>query len=254
MSTNENFKLIEKAAGLVRSARHAVAFTGAGISTPSGIPDFRSARTGLWEQDDPMQVASLTSFYYTPERFYNWLRPLASTCLSAQPNPAHLALADLEKAGLLKAVITQNIDDLHLQAGSKNVLELHGSLRTFTCMGCHQSLPGRDILPAFIGSGKHPLCPNCQAILKPDIVLFEESLPTSTWYKAESHAQMADLMIVVGSSLSVTPAAYIPQEAVNSGAKLIILNQTPTYLDSIASVRLSADVAQVLPALVSSIL
>jgi len=240
---------IKKAAGLIQSARYAVAFTGAGISTPSGIPDFRSARTGLWEKDDPMQVASLTSFLHTPERFFNWLRPLALTSLSASPNPAHLALAELENSGFLKAVITQNIDDLHVQAGSHNVLELHGSLRTLSCTGCHRSFSARDFMPAFIDSGTLPSCPECRSLLKPDIVLFEESLPAKTWYQAEVHARMADLMIVAGSSLTVTPAAYIPQEAVESGAQIIIINQTPTYLDEIAAILLPLDVAEVLPAI-----
>lgn len=245
---------IQKAAGLIRSARHLVACTGAGISTPSGIPDFRSARTGLWEKDDPMQVASLTSFRYTPQIFFNWLRPLAHTSLSATPNPAHQALADLETAGLLQAVITQNIDDLHLQAGSRAVLELHGSLRTLSCTGCHQTFPARDFLPTFLQDGKIPLCPECQAVLKPDIVLFEEQLPAETWHQAEFHAHTADVMLIAGSSLTVTPAAYIPLEAHEAGARIILINQTPTFLDEVAAIRLPLDVAEALPAIVQQVL
>jgi len=246
--------LIEKTAGLIRSARHAVAFTGAGISTPSGIPDFRSAQTGLWEKDDPMEVASLTSFFHTPERFFNWLRPLARSCIAANPNAAHIALADLEKAGYLKAVITQNIDDLHSRAGSRIIMELHGSLRSLTCQGCHQVYSSQVYFPDFIESGIPPTCPVCHALLKPDIVLFEEGLPATTWYQAEAQARQADLMIVVGSSLTVTPAAYIPQIVVESGAKVIIINRTPTYLDKIATVRLPLDVAEVLPAIAKQVL
>jgi len=254
MIPEQYLSAIEKAAGLVRSARHAVAFTGAGISTPSGIPDFRSAQTGLWERDDPMEVASLTSFLHTPERFFNWLRPLARTSIAANPNPAHFALADLEKTGHLKAVITQNIDDLHTRAGSQIIFELHGSLRSLSCLVCHHSYSAQEFLPEFIESGIPPTCSVCHALLKPDIVLFEEGLPANTWYQAEAHARQADLMIVIGSSLTVTPAAYIPQVAVESGAQVIIINRTPTYLDKIATVRLPLDVAEVLPAITKQVL
>jgi NAD-dependent deacetylase len=254
MTLDQYILAIEKAAGLIRSARHAVAFTGAGISTPSGIPDFRSAQTGLWVKDDPMEVASLTSFLYTPDRFFNWLRPLARTSLAARPNSAHMALADLEKGGFLKAVITQNIDDLHFRAGSQNIFELHGSLHSLSCQGCHQTFSANEFLPQFVESGIPPTCPECHVLLKPDIVLFEERLPATTWYQAEAHAHQADLMIVVGSSLTVTPAAYIPQIAVESGAKVIIINHTATFLDKIAEIRIPLDVAEVLPAIAKQVL
>jgi NAD-dependent deacetylase len=249
MIPGQYLPLIQKAAGLLQTARHAVAFTGAGISTPSGIPDFRSAQTGLWEKDDPMVVASVTSFLHTPERFFNWLRPLARTCVAAQPNPAHLALADLESKGILKAVITQNIDDLHRRAGSKNILELHGSLRSLTCANCDQTFFASDFLPQFVETGAPPCCPDCRTLLKPDIVLFEEQLPATTWYQAELYARQADVMLIAGSSLTVIPAAYIPQEAVESGAKIILINRTSTYLDNVASVLLPLEIAEVLPAI-----
>jgi len=247
------FTAIQNAAGLLKAARHAVAFTGAGISTASGIPDFRSAGTGLWEKDDPMQVASLTSFLHTPNRFYNWLRPLARQCYSAQPNPAHLALAELEELGILKAIITQNIDNLHHRAGSRNVIELHGSLRTFSCPACQRTSQDDRVIPSFIQGNSIPACPFCAAPLKPDIVLFEESLPAPAWHQAEDHARRADVMLIVGSSLTVTPAAYIPLDALQAGAKIIIINLTSTFMDERAEVALPLSVAEALPLVVEQI-
>ena len=245
---------LERAAALLRAARHAVAFTGAGISTPSGIPDFRSQGTGLWEKDNPMEVASLGVFQSRPERFYNWLKPLLLSSLNAQPNPAHLALAQLESAGILKALITQNIDDLHQRAGSQNIYEVHGSLRTVTCPRCQETFSSEQfreklVTAASISEGM-PRCPACALVLKPDITLFGEMLPAETWQEAEAHCQQADLVLVVGSSLEVWPAAALPQLAVENGARLIINNLSPTPLDNSADVLLPANVADILPALV----
>ncbi len=254
---------IEAAAGLLRSARHAVAFTGAGISTPSGIPDFRSRGTGLWERDDPMEVASLAVFRSRPERFYGWLRPLLRGAWAAEPNPAHLALAQMEAAGILKAVITQNIDDLHQRAGSKSIYEVHGSLRTVTCPRCHETYPSEQFRAVLESSGETtkgvqsttglpgrdpiPHCPRCHQVLKPDITLFGEMLPAETWQGAEEQCFLADVILVAGSSLEVWPAASLPALAVENGARLIINNLTPTSLDRHADVLLPANVAEVLP-------
>lgn len=235
---------------LLSQARHAVAFTGAGISTPSGIPDFRSAGSGLWERQNPMEVASLSVFRAHPERFYGWLRPLLHGIWSAEPNPAHRALASLEKAGVLKALITQNIDDLHQRAGSSVVYEVHGSLRSMTCPRCGQEYPSRQFETILtVDSSSLPRCPNCSAVMKPDITLFEELLPIQTWEQAERHCRQSDVMLVAGSSLEVWPAAGLPQTAVENGAALIIVNLTPTPLDRHASVILRGDVAEILPAL-----
>jgi NAD-dependent deacetylase len=238
---------IQRAGSLLKSARHAVVLTGAGISTPSGIPDFRSQGSGLWNKDNPMEVASLTTFRRRPERFYAWLRPLAAQIVKADPNPAHQALADLEKAGLIKAVITQNIDGLHQAAGSQAVLELHGSTRSLTCLSCHKSFLIGQFLEEFVEKGTLPYCSICGKLLKPDIVLFEEMLPASVWEQAEAHCLQADLMLVVGSSLEVSPASGLPWTAFENGAQLIILNFSPTYLDTRASVVVHADAAEVLP-------
>jgi NAD-dependent deacetylase len=240
-------RLILQAAALLREAQAAVAFTGAGISTPSGIPDFRSAGSGLWQNTDPMEVASLTSFRYHPEKFYAWVRPLASIIQQAQSNAAHRALADLESAHRLKLVMTQNIDDLHTRAGSEQVLELHGNLRQATCGHCHQVWPGGPMLAKFIEDGALPRCPDCGGVLKPNVILMGEQLPETAFRQARRAARQCDVMLVAGSSLEVMPSAALPLEAVTHGAQLIIINLEPTYLDERADVLIHADVADVLP-------
>jgi NAD-dependent deacetylase len=257
---------LQEAARLLHSARHAVVFTGAGISTPSGIPDFRSRGTGLWEQSDPMEVSSLNVFQTHPERFYNWLRPLLRGIWAAQPNPAHIALAQMEAGGIIKALITQNIDNLHQRAGSRNIYEVHGSLRTITCPACHQTWEAEEFRASIEGSGNArpggqaperdhlPRCLKCNQVLKPDIVLFGEMLPYKTLLASENHCKRADVILVVGSSLEVWPAASLPELAVASGARLIINNLTPTFLDRHAAVLLPANVADVLPKIASLIL
>lgn len=238
---------IQEASSLLKKSRHAIAFTGAGISTPSGVPDFRSAGSGLWNRSDPMKVASLTSFHRTPEVFFDWLYPLLRQISAAQPNPAHLALAGLEALGILKAIITQNIDALHQMAGSRTVLEVHGSLATLTCEACRKKYPMEDFKQNFLNDRIIPRCCSCQTILKPDIVLFEENLPLETWQTAEEHCRQADVLVVAGSSLEVLPAAILPLNAIKNGAALIVVNYTPIYLDERADVILPLDVAQILP-------
>ncbi len=238
---------IEDAAVLIRKAERAVVLTGAGISTPSGIPDFRSEGTGLWSHDEPMEVASLSTFRTTPERFFNWFQPLASQIFDAQPNAAHVALAEFEHAGHVRTIATQNIDGLHQKAGSKNVVELHGTLRTMTCTNCFRQYEATPFLQPYIETGKIPRCPNCNGILKPDVILFGEQLPQSAWYEAERAARQCDLMVVAGSSLEVLPVAKLPMLALDRGAHLIIVNNTPTYLNVRADVIIMDDVATTLP-------
>lgn len=245
---------IDFAAELLREARHAIVLTGAGLSTPSGIPDFRSAGTGLWARDEPLEVASLATFRTHPERFFQWFRPLAGQICYAQPNPAHLALAKLEAQGRLKAVITQNIDLLHHQAGSKNVIEMHGSLRTLSCTQCYRQFGYQDFLPAFIASGLIPHCPDCGAILKPDVILFGEQLPYKAISLAQQEARLCDLVLVIGSSLEVLPVAGLPMQAIDHGAHLIIINNSPTYLDIRADIVLPEDVAKIIPAIAERVL
>ncbi|GAP14376.1 NAD-dependent protein deacetylases, SIR2 family [Longilinea arvoryzae] len=246
--------LIQRAAEKLRSAQHAVALTGAGLSTPSGIPDFRSPGTGEWEHVDPLEVISLSTFRRRPERFFAWLRPLAVKMAAAEPNPAHLALAELEKAGILHAILTQNIDGLHQKAGSRTVIELHGSLKTLTCPACHRTFHSEAYCPAFIENDVLPHCTACNAILKPDIVFYEEMLPVEAWSRAVDLAKGADVFLVAGTSLEVLPVNSLPMLALKNGAELILNTLSPTYLDRQASILLKADVSLALPAITRAIL
>ena len=245
---------IEYVAELLRKAKYAVALTGAGISTPSGIPDFRSEGTGLWSRDEPLEVASLSTFRTNPERFFIWFRPLASQIFNAEPNPAHMALAELEKTGHIRSVITQNIDALHHKAGSKNVIEMHGTLRTLSCTQCFQQVESKNYLKAFVERGELPRCPVCDGLMKPDVILFGEQLPQRAWYNAQRECRQCDLMLVAGSSLEVLPVAGLPMQAIDRGSHLVILNNATTYLDVRADVVIQEDVAAVLPAIVEQVL
>ncbi|MEA3375790.1 MAG: NAD-dependent deacylase [Chloroflexota bacterium] len=238
---------VARAARLLRHARYAVALTGAGISTPSGIPDFRSPGTGLWEQADPMEVATLYAFRRHPAAFYTWIRPLARMLSEAHPNAGHVALARLEAAGYLEAIITQNIDNLHQAAGSMEVLEVHGHLRSATCIECYRIQTTNDLLQAFLNSGEIPRCPACGGVLKPDVVLFGEQLPIDVINAARAHVSSADLMLVAGSSLEVAPVSKLPLRIHRRGGRLIVVNLEPTYVDDAADVVIHGDVARVLP-------
>lgn len=238
---------IARAAALLREARYAVALTGAGSSTPSGIPDFRTPGIGLWERADPMEVASLYAFRQDPESFYRWLRPLAVALLMAEPNAGHRALAELEAEGWLRAIITQNIDDLHQRAGSREVLELHGHLRELTCIGCYRVVPVGELAVDFVSSGEVPRCEACGGVLKPNVVLFGEQLPIQVVNAAMAHVRRADLMLVAGSSLEVMPASHLPLIVHEHAGRLIVVNLMPTYIDDVADVVIRGDVVDVLP-------
>ncbi len=245
---------IRCAADIIRGSKRTVVLTGAGISTPSGIPDFRSANNGLWEKFDPFEVASLSAFRYNPVRFYQWMRDLAGEIHQAQPNAAHVCLAQLEQAGYIHAIVTQNVDVLHQRAGSRNVLEVHGSMRTLTCTRCYQTVDAALFLEDYLQNGTIPYCPACGAVLKPDMVLMGEQLPVKTWLKAQEACKKCDLMIVVGSSLEVLPVAGLPMRALENGAHLILLNHSQTYLDVRADVVLHEDVAETLPKIAQAVL
>jgi len=250
---NELDYLINKAATLVQQAHTIVALTGAGISTPSGIPDFRSPNSGLWAQADPMEVASIYGFKHDPRPFYRWLHPLAQTVHDAQPNAAHIALAHMEQAGSLACIITQNIDLLHQKAGSHTVYEVHGHMREFTCMKCHRVVNADQILPHFLETGDVPLCAVCGGVLKPNVVFFGEMLPQQVLHRAQMETAVCDLMLVAGSSLEVSPVNELPWQAKRQGARLIIVNLTPTYLDDLADVVIHADVIDILPQLAAAV-
>lgn len=236
-----------RAAALIKHARHAVAFTGAGMSTASGIPDFRSPDSGLWNNVEPFAVASLYGFRQNPLNFYKWVEPLIRLTRAAQPNPAHITLANFEEAGYLRAVITQNIDGLHTRAGSRNVHELHGHMREATCIRCFKIYPAEPIIDQFLEDGLVPHCPACQAVLKPNVVLFGEALPDRALMAAREQIRKADVLVIIGSSLEVAPACDLPLIAVKNGAKLIIINLEPTPADHLAEVVIHDNAAVVLP-------
>jgi NAD-dependent deacetylase len=249
LPSNSTQAAIEFAADLFRQAKRAVVLTGAGLSTPSGIPDFRSEGTGLWSRDEPLEVASLNTFRIAPERFFNWFRPLACQIFYAQPNPAHLAMERMEKAGCLRSVITQNIDALHQKAGSKNVIEMHGSMRTLTCTQCYHQVESAPYLLPFVEKGEIPHCPKCGSVLKPDVILFGEQLPQTAWFQAQRTVRNCDLMMVAGSSLEVLPVAGLPMQALDRGAHLVIVNNSLTYLNVRADVAILENVAEIIPAI-----
>ncbi len=243
---------IEQAADLFMQSRYAVAFTGAGHSTRSGIPDFRSPDSGLWEKYNPMLVASIWAFRLDPKAFFKWIGPMVDTLVAAEPNAAHYALAELEQLDHLKTVITQNIDGLHQRAGSGHVLELHGHMRQATCVRCYKKVAVDPALEELVRRGKVPHC-ECGGVLKPDVILFGEQLPIRVLNEAMSEARRCDLVLVAGSSLEVTPAADIPVLAADFGAKAIIVNLEPTFFDCRADVVIHGDVAEIIPCLVQAV-
>ncbi len=246
-------ELIAQAAEIIRKARAGIAFTGAGVSTPSGIPDFRSPESGIWNNVDPMEVASAPGFTRNPQAFYNWIHPLASLARSAVPNPAHHTLASWERQGFLNGIITQNIDGLHTAAGSRTVYELHGHLRDAVCQKCGRVVPTAPLMDRFMTDRLVPRCEQCGGVMKPSVVLFGDELPRSALDNAYRAAERADVMIVVGSSLEVAPANDLPRVALRNGAALIIVNLQQTHLDRNARVAIHDDAAVVLPAIADRI-
>jgi NAD-dependent deacetylase len=239
---------VDRLAELVRDSHCTVALTGAGISVPSGIPDFRSPGTGLWEKVNPMEVAHIDVFRRDPERFWTYYRPRFGMLADKQPNGAHAALAELESKGLLDAVVTQNIDRLHHKAGSRRVIEVHGTIETSSCLDCAASyeLESVDGLFDEVGVAR---CSDCGGPVKPDVVLFGELLPQRAMDEAAALAAAADLLLCVGSSLEVYPVAGLPSVTRSAGGRIAIVTKGPTPYDAEADVRLDGDVVDELQAL-----
>lgn len=241
---------LRAAASLLAGPRRIVALTGAGISTESGLPDFRSPG-GLWAGVDPLEVASLTAFRRRPQAFYDFYRRRLALLAGAEPNPAHRALVDLERFGL-RAVITQNVDGLHQTAGSRRVIELHGNLREAACVQCGRTAP-IGVIPAALDREELPACERCGGPLKPNVVLFEEPLPEAAYREAEEECAGAEVLLVAGSSLQVTPAAWLPEVAKAHGAGVVIANDEPTAMDHLGDVILRGRVGKILPDLVVAV-
>lgn len=233
-------------AALIRERSPCVVLTGAGVSTESGVPDFRSA-TGLWAQFDPFEYGSIAAFRADPAKVWSFYAPRFSMLAGAEPNDAHRALADLERRGFVRAIVTQNIDLLHTRAGSGEVVEVHGSIRTSSCPDCGATYPLAEVLELLDGAAA-PACTRCGAIVKPDVVFFGELLPADAIELAYALAREVRLMLVVGSTLEVQPVAALPLETLGAGGSLAIVNRGPTALDGLATLKVDGSAGEILSA------
>ena len=241
-------------AELIAGAHTVVALTGAGISVPSGIPDFRTPRTGLWENVNPMEVAHIDAFYSDPVRFWHFYGDRFASLGDKQPNGAHDVLAELERCGSLHAVITQNIDMLHRRAGSEDVVEMHGSIASCSCLRCPGAVPLEEVRERIARElDGVPDCEHCGSPLKPDVVLFGELLDARRLTRARALCEEADVLLCIGSSLAVHPVAGLPLLTREAGGRLAILTQGPTPLDDLAEVRLHGDVVEDLQGLLAAL-
>jgi NAD-dependent deacetylase len=243
----------ERLADLLRDADCAVVLTGAGVSVPSGIPDFRSPGTGLWEKVDPMEVAHIDAWRRDPDRFWRFYGDRFVSLFDKQPNGAHLALAELERRGLVRAVITQNVDRLHRRAGSERVIEVHGSIDYSVCLACRGRVPLERVMEQLRAGDGAPECATCMTPLKPDVVLFGEMLPEAAMSEAQALALEADLMVCVGSSLEVYPVAGLPAMTRGGGGRIALVTQGPTAYDADAEVKLDGDVVEELRAVLAAL-
>jgi NAD-dependent deacetylase len=235
-------------ANLLRPTKFAVALTGAGISVDSGIPSFRGSQ-GLWAHYAPMEYAHIQAFVDNPAKVWNMLLELDKTISQARPNPAHLALAELEKRGLLHGIITQNVDNLHQEAGSRRVVEFHGNAKRFRCLKC-----GREFSRQGLDFSKLPLYCTCQGLIKPDVVFFGEEIPVAANQAAWDLAERTDLMLVIGTSAAVVPASYLPRTAKQHGAVIVEINLETTDLSRrVTDYFLQGSAGQVLPQTVSAL-
>ncbi|HET7420249.1 MAG TPA: NAD-dependent deacylase [Candidatus Dormibacteraeota bacterium] len=237
---------VERAAELLSSARHGLAVTGAGVSAESGIPTFRG-EGGLWTKYDPVKVSSIDTFLADPEAYWRVSKERGAVALAARPNPGHTALAELEARGRLAAIVTQNTDGLHQAAGSRCVIELHGSGRQVECLECHRQEARADV-QARLEVEMPPRCKSCgSTFLKPTVVLFGEAMPMHAVLAAYEHAERSDVVLIVGSSLVVYPAADVPLAALRNGARMIVVNAEPTPFDRFANVVIHGRSGEVLP-------
>ncbi len=244
-------RTVSDLAALVRERQPCVVLTGAGISTESGIPDFRSP-SGIWSKYDPMEYATIAASRRDPVKVWEFYALRFDLLTSAEPNAGHHALAELERRGLVEAVVTQNIDGLHDRAGSQAVVEVHGSIRSASCLECGERVPLESVIAA-LRDAPAPTCPRCGAVLKPDVVMFGELLPAAAIDRAVELARQAGLLLVVGSSLEVYPAAGLPAETVSAGGALAIVNRGPTPFDHLASIRIEGGAGETLSALAEAL-
>jgi NAD-dependent deacetylase len=253
MATKTRGSQATRLAEMIREARSALVLTGAGVSVPSGIPDFRSPGTGMWEKVDPMEVAHIDVFRREPDRFWHFYADRFASLVSKEPNDAHFAIAELERRGLIRGVVTQNVDRLHRQAGSSNVIEVHGSIEWSVCPECGGRTSLEKVLEVLSDHPGAPECPACIAPLKPDVVLFGEMLPEDAISDAYALAAEADLIICVGSSLEVFPVATLPGVTRDGGGRIALITQGPTPYDRDAELKLTGDVVDGLSAVMAAL-
>jgi NAD-dependent deacetylase len=235
---------VARLAELLEGRRPCVVLTGAGISTESGIPDFRSA-SGIWAQYDPMEVATIDAFHEDPAKVWEFYGRRLDALGDAEPNDGHRALAELEERGWVQAVITQNVDGLHTRAGSRRVIEVHGTIGSASCLDCGTVVAAEDAVARL----PVPACPECGRVLKPDVVMFGELLPEEAVAEALELAAQAGVLLVVGSSLEVYPIAGLPLETLAAGGSLAVVNRGATQFDSRAAVTVDAGAGETLRAL-----
>jgi len=243
---------LKQVASLINSSTYTISLTGAGISTESGVPDFRGP-SGLWKRVNP-EYATYTFFREHPDIFWEFFMDLYREFKDARPNPAHYVLAELEKRDLLKCIITQNIDGFHQMAGSKKVIELHGDLRKVSCTICKEKYSYEEVEKIIDLKGYPPVCMKCGGILKPEVVLFGEALPYDAINRAYDEAAKADLILVLGTSLFVYPAAYIPEIVKAHEGKVVIINLEKTEKDYIGDIVIHGKLGEILPRILSYII
>jgi NAD-dependent deacetylase len=236
----------ERLAAMIRSHQPCVVLTGAGVSTESGIPDFRSA-SGHWARYDPMEYATIEAFGRDPVKVWDFYGRRLELLTSARPNAAHEALAELEQDGMIRAIVTQNVDRLHELAGSREVVEVHGSIRTASCLSCRWTATLDEVVRQ-LERAQAPRCPSCGSVLKPDVVMFGELLPAVAIERAVELAGSARLLLVVGSSLAVFPVAALPETTLRAGGAVAIVNAEPTPFDDEAAIVIHAPAGETLSA------
>ena len=242
-------KLIQRAAHDILHSKKTIAFTGAGISVESGIPAFRGSQ-GLWEKYDPEEYAHIVSFRSDPDKVWSMLKEMFSLIFDAKPNPAHTGLAELERMGLLSSVVTQNVDGLHQRAGSRKVIEFHGSNRTLSCLKCSTKIESAGMTKEDLP----PRCPRCSSLLKPDLVFFGEEIPWEAQADSGSEAESCTALLIIGTSAVVYPAAAIPYTAKGNGSKIIEINLEPTpFTAGISDYLIKGSAGEVIPAIVEEI-
>jgi NAD-dependent deacetylase len=242
-------QLIQRAAKDILNSKKTIAFTGAGISVESGIPDFRGAE-GLWQKYDPEEYATIHAFHSNPDKVWLMLKEMFSLVMTAEPNPAHIGLVELERMGYLSSVITQNVDGLHQAAGNKNVIEFHGSHRTLSCLKCSTKIDGLSLSPKDLP----PRCSRCSSLLKPDVVFFGEPIPWEAQVMSFKESKSCRAILVIGTSAVVYPAATIPITAKERGATVIEINKEPTAMtDQISDYLICGSAGEIIPAIVEEV-